>query len=116
MNPNSKIKTFFNTKGCTLVTTQYMENYNWYAGEDAEPHWKYKGGSDYVVPTEDLSYFLEQSGEIYDNNHSRQYVLGMHVLQEDLTFEIPDYIEADEEQDYLNCMGPTIWVRSEAVV
>lgn len=103
------VKRYEGTKGMFLVSLQYMENYSWYLGEDAEPYWKYKGGEDVIVPADMFDSFMADEKMIYDNNHSRQYVLGYEVLSEDLEFPIPDYLYEDEVEDYLSCMAPKHW-------
>lgn len=111
----TETKTFIGTKGMVLVSLQYMENYSWYLGSGAEPYWKYKGGVDVIVPADELNTFLSDSRYVYDNNHSRQYVLGYDVLSEDLEFEIPDYLDESEVEDYISCMAPEIWKGVENV-
>ena len=103
---DSKFITIPGTKGTTLVHLQYMENYNWY--NDGEPYWKYKGGPSYFV--QDLVKFLSESGEIYSNNHSKQYLLISEFMKEDFCFEIPSYIDNQyEEEEYIDLFLPQFW-------
>ncbi len=73
-----------------VIQTQYCENY----GDADQPHWKFKGGSTYVVqnitpaqatrieaegiPT--LSSLIE-----YSNPMTREYILGYTVREDDFT-------------------------------
>ena len=103
---DSKFITIPGTKGTTLVHLQYMENYNWY--NNGEPYWKYKGGPSYFV--QDLVKFLSESGEIYSNNHSKQYLLISEFMKEDFSFQIPSYIDNQhEEEEYIHLFLPQFW-------
>jgi hypothetical protein len=101
-----KFITIPETKGTTMVDLQYMENYNWYG--EGEPYWKFKGGPSFFV--QDLVKFLTESGEIYSNNHSKQYLLSAKLMKEDYIIEIPSYIDTQEEQDeYIDLFVPKFW-------
>ena len=73
-----------------VIQTQYCENY----GDEESPHWKFKGGSTYVVPniTPDQAARIERegiptlSGLIeYDNPMTREYILDYSVREDDFT-------------------------------
>lgn len=101
------------TKGTMKVDLQYMENYNWYG--KGEPCWKFKGGPSYFV--KDLVKFLTESGEIYENNHSKQYLLSATLMKNDFVIEIPSYIDTEEEkEDYMNLFVPQFWKEPESEI
>lgn len=105
----SNVKRYEGTEGMVLVSLQYMENYSWYLGSGAEPYWKYKGGIDVIVPAKQLKKFMKDERYVYDNNHSRQYVLSQYKLSQDYEFDIPDYLDESEVEDYISCMGPKLY-------
>jgi hypothetical protein len=75
---------------------------------EGEPYWKFKGGPSFFV--QDLVKFLTESGEIYSNNHSKQYLLSAKLMKEDYIIEIPSYIDTQEEQDeYIDLFAPKFW-------
>jgi hypothetical protein len=103
---DSKFITIPETKGMTLVDLQYMENYNW--EDEGEPYWKFKGGPSYFV--QDLVKFLTESGEIYSNNHSKQYLLSALLMKKDYILEIPSYVDTQWERDeYIDLFVPKFW-------
>jgi hypothetical protein len=66
-----------------VINTQYRENY----GEPGSPHWKFKGGSVYVIPNtavisreerEELRNLVE-----YSNEMSEEYISSTHIVGDD---------------------------------
>ena len=72
-----------------LITTQVYENY----GDADKPHWKAKGGSDYVVKNfKDFNRVTETvmalRGKIEcDNDMCREYIIGWEVVADDYLTE-----------------------------
>lgn len=71
-----------------VIQTQYCENY----GDAESPHWKFKGGSTYVVPniTAKQAERIEAEGIPkltqlieYSNPMTREYILGYTVREDD---------------------------------
>jgi hypothetical protein len=72
-----------------LITTQTYENY----GDIAQPYWKPKGGSDYVVKKfRDINKVTEVimalRGQIEcDNEYYREHILGWEIVADDYLTE-----------------------------
>jgi hypothetical protein len=71
-----------------LITTQVYENY----GDIAQPYWKPKGGSDYVVRNIDVNTVTETVMALRgqcecDNEFYREYILGWEVVADDYLTE-----------------------------
>jgi len=72
-----------------LITTQVLENY----GDAEKPHWKAKGGSDYVVKNfRDYNRVTETvmalRGKIEcDNDMFREYIIDWEVVADDYLTE-----------------------------
>jgi hypothetical protein len=72
-----------------LITTQTYENY----GTDVEPHWKPKGGSDYVVKKfkdfgKVTEVIMSLRGQIEcDNEYYREHILGWEIVADDYLTE-----------------------------
>jgi hypothetical protein len=65
-----------------VIYTQYRENY----GEPGNPHWKFKGGSTYVV--EKMDSFDNIDSELkglieYSNEMSEEYISSTHIVPDD---------------------------------
>ena len=79
-----------------LINTQFMENYgahDW-DGEGACPqHWKFKGGTDYFfrmgTDDYDIPKLVEglRSKIEWDEDYSRQYIVGYEVVADDYLTE-----------------------------
>ena len=78
-----------------LVFTRYRENY----GDAAEPYWKSKGGSEYLITGVDgessqleLDYILDAVRDQieYDNEYALEYILGYKIVSGDFKFEDVD--------------------------
>jgi hypothetical protein len=67
-----------------LITTQYMENY----GNEETPHWKFKGGSDYILhdrsPARDESYaeLVRRLREVieYSNGYAEEFIATISLV------------------------------------
>ena len=72
-----------------LITTQVYENY----GDDVNPHWKPKGGCDYVVKKfRDINKVTEvimalRSQIECDNEHIRESIINWEVVADDYLTE-----------------------------
>jgi hypothetical protein len=71
-----------------LITTQVYENY----GEVDDPHWKAKGGNDYVVPSIDVNAAAEIAAQVrpqieQNNDYFYEYVIGWEVVADDYLTE-----------------------------
>jgi hypothetical protein len=71
-----------------LITTQTYENY----GDVAQPHWKPKGGSDYVVKKINVNKVTEtvmglRSQIECDNEFYREYIIGWEIVANDYLTE-----------------------------
>ena len=71
-----------------LITTQTYENY----GSDVEPHWKPKGGSDYVVRKINVNKVTEtvmgvRSQIECDNEYYRENIIGWEIVADDALTE-----------------------------
>ena len=70
-----------------LITTQVYENY----GDAEKPHWKAKGGSDYVVKnfkghtTTAVMVLRDQIEQ--DNEYFREYINDFHIVADDYLTE-----------------------------
>jgi hypothetical protein len=73
-----------------VIQTQYCENY----GDEAQPHWKFKGGSTYIVANITTAQATRIAAEgiptltqliEYSNPMTREYVLGFNVVEDDST-------------------------------
>ena len=65
-----------------VISTQYHENY----GDEINPHWKPKGGSEYIVSVDsnDASIVKEILPFIeYRNEYSEEYALGVSMEADD---------------------------------
>ena len=79
-----------------IISTQYCENY----GSPSEPHWKFKGGSEYVVKDLDFDADYEWADARIDqilcrvrdqieisNPMCEEYILGWDVVADDYLTE-----------------------------
>ena len=71
-----------------MIFTQVYENY----GDAQKPHWKAKGGSDYVVKNIDVNRASDiatwAAGQIeQDNEAFREYIIGWEVVADDYLTE-----------------------------
>lgn len=73
-----------------LISTQYMENY----GDEDQPYWKYKGGSEYVVcnvplDSDKLKAIVEECRKEaeWDNTGSRSWIISWEVVADDYLTE-----------------------------
>lgn len=80
-----------------VIDTQYMENY----GTVAEPYWKFKGGSSYMIENVEMfvkqNEFFEKKCEMvidqirskieYDGKMSREYILDWSIQEDDYMSE-----------------------------
>ena len=71
-----------------LITTQTYENY----GDAAQPYWKPKGGSDYVVKKINVNKVTEtvmgvRSQIECDNEYYREHILGWEIVADDALTE-----------------------------
>ncbi len=73
-----------------VIQTQYCENY----GDEDSPHWKFKGGSTYIVanitPAQATRIAAEGIPTLtqlieYSNPMTREYILGFNVVEDDST-------------------------------
>jgi hypothetical protein len=85
-----------------VINTQYKENY----GSEAEPYWKFKGGSTYIIAAsdrEDADKIVElgmptlTSMIEYANPMSEEYIVGHHIQPDSTTlcedWESPIWLE-----------------------
>ena len=71
-----------------LITTQTYENY----GDAAQPYWKPKGGSDYVVKKINVNKVTEtvmgvRSQIECDNEYYREHILGWEIVADNALTE-----------------------------
>ena len=71
-----------------LITTQVYENY----GDDVNPHWKPKGGCDYVVKKINVNKVTEtvmglRSQIECDNEYYREHIINFEVVANDYLTE-----------------------------
>ncbi len=81
-----------------LINTQFMENYgahDWDGVGECPQHWKFKGGEDYFFPLGDsaadwdIPKLVEglRSKIEWDEDYSRQYIVGYEVVADDYLTE-----------------------------
>lgn len=89
-----------------VIDTQYMENY----GSAAEPYWKFKGGSSYMIENVEQfvkkNEFFEKKCEMvvdsirskieYDEPMGREYILGWSIQEDDY---MSDFERSQQEYD-----------------
>jgi len=71
-----------------VIQTQVYENY----GSEFRPHWKAKGGEDYVVPNftrfNDVQAFVDGiEGARVDNSYYQKYLIDWFVAEDDYLTE-----------------------------
>ena len=92
-----------------MIFTQVYENY----GDAQKPHWKAKGGSDYVVKNIDVNRASDiatwAAGQIeQDNEAFREYIIDWEVVADDYLTEF--------ERSQLEYDGRIIYAAQELVV
>jgi hypothetical protein len=79
-----------------LINTQFMENYghhDWDGVGQCPQHWKFKGGEDYFYAMGDYEYDIPKLVEAlrskieWDEDYSRQYIVGYEVVADDYLTE-----------------------------
>ena len=92
------------------ITTQYQENY----GDIDKPHWKYKGGDEYIIDVPGFIYDDEMSykkGQMimdtlydvlgHDGEYTKEYLIGWGFVPDDFqTLFEQDQLELDGEIKY----------------
>lgn len=104
VSSESKVLTYRDSVGLMLCSFQYMENYG---GEN--PYWKFKGGAWIVVSKEVFESSSLKEKFVWENEMTKQYLNHAEMLVEDLTFEIPEWVWVEDEEDYINLMAPKIF-------
>ena len=79
-----------------VITTQYMENY----GDSESPHWKFKGGEDYVIedldwadyPNADFTALIEKVRHLVEmeNEVCESYIIGWKAVNDDEFVGMPE--------------------------
>lgn len=92
------------------ITTQYMENY----GDRDNPHWKNKGGDDFIIEVPGFDYddeMVNKKGQMvvdtlydvleHDGEYTKEYITGWHFVADDFQTRFErDQLEFDGEIRY----------------
>lgn len=92
------------------ITTQYHENY----GDSEKPHWKCKGGDEYIIEVPGFDYDGEMAfkkGQMiidslygvieHDGEYTKEYIIGWGFVPDDFqTLFERDQLELDGEVKY----------------